>query len=450
MRSFTRVAINLTLLAIATMALLVYAALQWVGGAVIEDRYRLTVPLAHTGGLFLNQEVTVLGHGVGQIAEIRLTDAGVDVELDIRGGEAVPANAVAQILRRSPIGEQAINLIPVTPTWEPPDGPLIPARIQTAERWEAAERGARVEPKATSFPTEVPQLLRTASRLLNRIDRDDLGVLVHELATAVGGRSQLLKELNRATLDLNTTLVSGIPDFERLIESSGPLLDELNEHRQALAGIFPDFADLSETLAANRPELETIIDRGTVALREGEAFIRSTRADQACLMEDFTALNGRLARPDNLHNMSRLLELATNFYLGFDVITQYDPYRPNVEWQRINLLMFEPFGGQDYIPDRPTPQTKPGAACVSPWGVGVDAVRQPDHQPPDPTAPPIDFAPLVEGGGESPAAAPAGSGSGAGGAVRPLPATGGGVSLAAPLALLGAWLGHRARSRRRW
>ncbi|MBW3562555.1 MAG: hypothetical protein KY437_08670 [Actinobacteria bacterium] len=442
-----RLVVNLGTIVTLAAVLVVYAAVQWVGGAFFEDRYELTVPIAKTGGLFLNQEVTVLGYGVGQIKDHTLTDEGVELLLDIKGDRVVPRHAVVQVLRRSALGEQALNFIPVPPDFDPPEV-LIASEIETAEGWQAAERGQRIDPVATTFPTEIPPLLDEAVDLLNAIDTDELATVIHELSVAVGGRAELLKELNRDSLDLNTTLVEGIPEFRRLLDSSEIILDELNEHREALAGTFPPLADVSDLLARKRPALERLIDTSSDALREGTAFIENTRANQHCLMLDFTELNRMIAQEENLNDLSRGLRQARFFYQdGFDVITQFDPFRPGVAWQRINFLIFEHAGGQPYAPHRPTPQTKPGAACESPWGLGVNAVRQPDHQPPDETAPPIDFAPLAEGpsgsdGGtvSGPAPAPRGEDRGT------TPATGGGfAAIVVPLALGAAWLSRRRR-----
>jgi virulence factor Mce-like protein len=457
-RGVGRLFTNLGTIVVLTLALLAYATVQWVGGAFLEDRYELTVPLPRTGGLFVNQEVTVLGHGVGVIKDQRLTDDGVEIVLDIRGDDVVPETAVVQVLRRSAIGEQALNFIPVGPDYRPPEGELVASDIPPAHDWEAAERGATIQPVATSFPTEVPEVLRRAITLFEAVDPGDLDTVVHELAVAFAGREDLLKELSRDTLDLNRTLVSGIPEFQRLIDSSGPLLEELNEHREALAAAFPPLADVSDLLAAKRPTLEEIIDAGTPLLRQGDALIANTRANQHCIFADFAALNRLIAEPENLHDLSRGLRMHRAFYQrGFDVFTQFDPFRPGLAWQRIHLLIFQEAGGQPNVPHRPTPATRPGAACRSPFGVGVDAVRQADHQPADPTAPPIDFAPLVEGGqapnsvGGSPVdlAGRADDRRGQrGGATAggPLPATGGGVAgLVAPLALAAAWVLGRRR-----
>ena len=145
-----------------------------------------------------------------------------------------------------------------------------------------------------------------------------------------------------------------------------------------------------------------------------------------------------------LHEFERALQLHRFFFQdGFGILAQPD-IDTGVYWQRIDLQLDETPGGQRYEQPRPTPQTKPGAACVSEeFGLGVNAVRQADHQPADPTAPPIDFQPLVSGEraqGSGVVPPELGTIDERGG----LAATGGGVLVAAPL-LVGLALVLRRR-----
>lgn len=445
MRDFARAITNNVVIVVLTIVLLFYAAVNWVGGAIFEDRYEVSVPMHDAGGLFPLQEVTVLGVGVGQIRELELTDTGVIVRTEIRGGEVVPERAVVQVLRRSTIGEQALNFVPVPADYEPPDDPeeIDPYRLPLAEGWEAADRGAQIEPVAVVLPAQIPEVLNQATRLFREIPPADLATVINELGDALDGRADLLKELNRDSLDLNETLVDAIPEFQRLIDTSRPVLAMLNEHRQALADSFTHLADVSDTLADLRPVSEAVIDNGTPFLREFDAFVVNTRENQSCLMDDFLRINRHIGTEENLRWLKQGLDLHEAFYFGADNALQFDPFRPGLAWFRVNLLLFEEANARKYEPRRPTPETRPGAACVSPWGVGVNAVRQANPQPPDPTSPGIDYAPLLERDDDD---APRHGGSRGhvtrGSAAPPgeTPRTGGGAALVAPAALLAAWL----------
>lgn len=408
MSATVRTALNLGFLLVVAAGLVGYALYNWIGTELFRPSYVVTVVMPDSGGVAPDQQVTVRGYQVGNVDELILTEEGVEIRLRINGDEAVPQRAVAQVMRRSPIGEQAIDLTPVAPGWDPDDDAtgrrrLVPARIPVHADWEAAPEGSTIEPVAAVLPSSVPALLERANDLLTAIPGEDLTTVIRELAAAFDGRVEVMQQLNRNAADLGETLVDGIPEFERLIDSSGPVLEVLSDHRDALARSFTSSADLSETLAANRPTLEAIIDDGHTALEQADAFVRNERADISCLIGDLATLNATFSRDEQREQLARLLDLNRYFYGGFDAGTQWDPYRPGVIWARVNILMFEEPGGEPHVPRRETPPTLPGEACVSPFGVGVNAVRQddPPPQPPDPTSPGIIYAPLVaDDGGE--------------------------------------------------
>lgn len=146
----------------------------------------------------------------------------MDILLRIDGDEAVPERAVVQVLRRSPIGEQAIDLIPVAPDWTPggetsSDRGIIPTRVPVHADWDAAEPGTTIEPVAAILPSSVPALLDSARELLAAVPGEDLATVIRELAAAFGGRVDTLQQLNRDAAELGDTLIGGIPEFERLI-----------------------------------------------------------------------------------------------------------------------------------------------------------------------------------------------------------------------------------------
>lgn len=448
--STSRTVINLVVLGLVALLLAAYAFVNWVGAGILRPTYELTVAMPDAGGIAADQAVTVRGVQVGQVRELTLTEEGVDITLTIEAAKHVPERTVVQVLRRSPIGEQSIEFIPVSAGWEPDEedrSRVVPARVPVDSDWAAAPENARIEPIVVVLPSSVPALLDRGRELLAAVDGEDLSTLVVELAEAFGGRTELIQRLNRDAADLGATLVDGIPEFERLIDSSGPVLESLREHRDALASSFTSAADLSERLADNRPTLERLTDEGRRALLQADALVRNERDDLSCLVHDLETLSEVFAQDDRRALLAQLLDLNTFFYRGFDAGTQWDPFRPGIIWARVNILMFEESGGRPYVPPRETPATRPGAACISAFGVGVNAVRQ--HDPPpvpaDPTSPGIQYAPLVDDDG--PRRDGGGRAGRRSGSTEPLPATGGGSSPLAlvPLAVAAAAVSVRRR-----
>ena len=448
-----RIGANLLVFVLFGVAVTIAAMLSYAGGVFLDDSYRVSVPLEEAGGVLPLQEVTVLGDAVGQVETVEVTREGVLLTLKIAGDERVPAETDIRVLRRSPIGEQAVDFTPLS------DG------------WVAAEPGDTIIPRQATTPSSVPFLLEQTVELFEAIDTNDLNTVLAELAIALEGREDQLKRLNRDTIDLNQTIIAGIPEFERLLDTSETVLATLDEHASDLTALFTNGADLAETLSANRPVFDALLDSAPRALTETQALLINTRANLQCIMNDVTALNNMLLGPSTaegapaalydskLDEFNSMLVLHRQFFqMGFSIIPQPDPLS-GVGWTRVAFVLDGEETGQEYPEKRPTPPVLPGAACqTEQWGTGVNAVRQADPSEPDPTSPGILYAPLVDPVGPGPVTpedlglvggTPA-VGAPSGGVVpsSPLPVTGGGVGGLAVLATLLAVHGTRRRRTR--
>lgn len=386
-----RIAANLVWVVVFAAVVTVGAFLTFVTGVLFDDSYQVRVPMPEAGGVLPDQEVTVLGRAVGQVTDVEVTRDGVMLVLAIDGSQQVPDPAIAQVLRRSPIGEQAVDLRP------------------TEDAWTAAEPGATLVPVEAIVPAPVPFLLEQTVDLFQHVEPDQVDTIVHELSVALDGRAERLRMLNRDSFELQQTLVAGLPEFERLIDSSEAVLGVLRDQRDALRSAFASGADLTELFAAQRPNLERLLDTATPALGRTTDFVVANRSNLECLMRDVTDLNEMLLGPTTYEGAgespyaSKLDELERGllthrffFQEGFSIIGQYAP-ETGLGWIRVHLVADELQKAAFYDEFASTPQTKPGAACISDeFGLGVNAVRQDGVQAAHDTAPEIDWAPEVE------------------------------------------------------
>ncbi|MBW3657763.1 MAG: MCE family protein [Actinobacteria bacterium] len=446
-----RLRTNIGAMLVFSAVVVVAAAMRWIGPAAFGDTYELGVTVPDAGGIQVGHPVTVLGSAVGVVSSTRVTTDDVELVLELDDGMRAPATALVQILRRSPIGEPVVELTPVRSSWEPP-GRLIPSQVPVDDDWRAAAPGTRIDPAAVVVPSSVPGLLARADRLLSALPGEDLAIVVDELGTALDGRVGTLRRLNRDGAELTSTLVTAIPDAERLLGSSAEVLQALQRQRDELASAITDTADVLETLAGARPDVEQVLVDATPTLVQLDALVRDQRANLVCLDRDLEAVGEVFARPEGREHLGRILDLNRFFYGGFDAATTWDPSRPGIIWARVNILFDQQGGGQPKIPRTATPATRPGAACASTFGAGVQAVRQTDPPPlpPDETSPGIDYAPLVAGadGGDrdgvrsgAPDPGPAATAPDA-----ELPATGSGIPLGLALALAAVgWAAGRRR-----
>ncbi len=75
-------------------------------------QYTVTVQLPRAGGLYQNGNVTYRGTEVGRVADVRLTDTGVDAVLSLAFRPSHSIGSDAQVHSVSGVGEQYVALVP--------------------------------------------------------------------------------------------------------------------------------------------------------------------------------------------------------------------------------------------------------------------------------------------------------------------------------------------------
>jgi phospholipid/cholesterol/gamma-HCH transport system substrate-binding protein len=398
-----RLGANLAVVVVLSMVVLAVAGFRFLGFFGADTR-PLVIEVPDAGGVLAAQPVTVHGHGVGVVEDVRLTVEGAELLVEVDRSQDVPRHVFVQVLRRSPIGEQAVELTPVPADFEAPgDRALRPREIPRAGDWEPLGPDEELDIRGVATPASVPEVLRLARDLLDTVDVDSLVTVVDELGTAFDGRDQVLRDLTRDGTDLSETILASTADIERLLEQSEPVLALLHDQRDELRASLANSAEVLETLGARGDDVVTILESTPGALDEVTRLVDEQAPNLSCLNADVLRLGQLLAGDDVLPFLGQLLDHQRYFYGSFDAGTQWDPYRPQALWARVNILLAESATGpaaEAKDPRTPTPPTLPGAHCDSPFGLGVDAVRQADPVEPDPTSPGIEYAPRQEGAGD--------------------------------------------------
>lgn len=442
-----RVGTNILAFVAFGVGIVALALVTFASGLFFDDTYRTSVVIPDAGGVLPRQEVTVMGRAVGTVENAELVDEGVRLTFKVQPQFPVPENARVRIIRRSPVGEQAVEITPVP-----------------AEDWTAVEPGEAITVDETVAPTTVEGLLDNTVELFREVSPENTATIIRELAIAFDGRADLIRELNDASLDFGETILEGQDEFRRVLATSEPLIDELDDHADDLVQLFDNQADLADVLAENRPNLEELLRVAPNLLDEAETLVVNIRPDAQCLTEDLIAVNEMLLGPSTatgaparlydskLDEVQMAIDMHRFFFqLGLPLVIQPDP-DTGMGWARVKFVLEKLGSGARYAEPRPTPATRPGAACeTAEWGTGVNAVRQADAQPADPTSPGILYAPLVEERNPGRADSPSDGGGTAAPAPDPdpdrpaMPATGGGLGALALAAALGSLIATRRR-----
>ena len=371
--------INLIAVAIFSTALILYAVTGLLQAFVLDDSYPLYAELPKAAGLRENKEVTYNGHPVGVVRTVSTTAEGARIEMAMEADVKIPRAVDVVVLRRSPIGEQALDLRPVEPASASNDD----TELAAASFYKS---GDTITINQLTLPPEVQELFETAVRVLAPVDAENTGALVSELADTVRGRKDDIRSIIRDSGDLSEAIADDGEEYDRLFRSSRVVNRELAQHRDTLAGLFTDLRRATTVLSDGRDEFEELLVAAPPVLTETADFFEQAQPNISCFVEDFADLNQMAAKPENLRAGAEALRHNRLFFVGFESATAFDQKGRN--WFRVHVE------GQSkgpppnsYLPDgREVKQILPGGACDSPFGPGAPSATQAGFSPRVPIA----------------------------------------------------------------
>jgi virulence factor Mce-like protein len=285
-------------------------------------------------------------------------DGTADVTLRLEPGVVVTEGTIAEITRRSPIGDITVNLVPG-------DGPPLPP-------------GGHIPIEDTVTPPNPVETIEVLARTLAAVDPDDLKILVTELATALRGRGGDLGELSESGANLPERILLVKIQLESLIEKGPDVLDVLTENRAVLADDITQTAALADILRDRRFDLVELMRNGADFSEILNAIITEDKANISCLINDFADINDVLSDPENLQNLRDVLDLNQYFFGAVDTVVQPSP-SDDLDWFRVHFL--DAAGdARQYPQQRPPNDVYGGHGCHSQFGAGVGPADQ-AHDP---------------------------------------------------------------------
>lgn len=194
-------------------------------GPLEEDPLHVTATFDDSAGLFVGNDVGILGVAVGEVTAITPRGSVVEVSLEIDPSVSVPASAGAVVLARSVATDRYVELTPAFA-----DGPRM-------------ADGATIPIERTRTPAEFDEVLASLRDFSDGLAGPDgqaraIRRLLSSGADALDGRGQ----------DANDTI-------RDLAVAAG----ELSSHRDDLTGTIDGLAQLTTTLADNDQVVDQFI-----------------------------------------------------------------------------------------------------------------------------------------------------------------------------------------------
>jgi len=275
----------------ATGALLV-ALILGVLASCGSSGMTITAQFKDASGLFVGNQVGILGVPVGEVESITPRGSLVDVVMRIDDGVSVPAGAGAVVVSRSVATDRYVELTPVYAS-----GP-------------AMADGATIGVDRTRTPVEFDELmgsLKTISKdLAGETNAQPLKRALRGTARALDGNGE---RISGALDDLATTLESAnssSADFTQTVKNLDRFTDVLAANHRLASTFAEDVADATDLLADERGSLEATFKAITKLLREVTAFVHEHRDEIGSQMDDLAVVAKALVGKQN--NLAELLE----------------------------------------------------------------------------------------------------------------------------------------------
>lgn len=343
-----RVAINLVAFVGVFVLMLWWAVNNIISFDFIERPYEISGEFAATAGVASNSEVAYLGVNHGVVRSVESIDGKVRITMSIDRDKQIPAGSKARIFRKSAIGEPYIDFEP--PEGYEGDGPYL-------------EAGDVIPLERTSVPLEFSELLRSASRVLGSVEPEATRTLIHELAVALDGRGEALRDLTVDSDALLATFAERADLLDSLSANSTRLTRTVTERRGALSSAISDLAAVGESLRNVEPDTRVLLDRGTELLRTTADLVGDVKQDLDCVLSDLDSVIDVTTTDQNLGYLANTLDRGPT---GFEYVWLTRDDGPGGLWVRISLLVDTANPAQQYVPPTDLPAVPEIPACVSP------------------------------------------------------------------------------------
>lgn len=253
------------------------------------------VELANVGTLEANSPVMIGDVIVGSVSKMSVRNMRADVEVSVKPGTVVPANAVATVGQTSLLGSMHLALDP--PPGKAPSGQLSPGTTLPLNR--------------TSTYPSTEQTLSSLSVLVNGGGLGRVGELVTETNNALNGRQDqirdLLTRLNNVIgifADQRDDINASITALTRL---AGTMAGQSDVIAQALQRIPPAL----DVLIREQPRITTALEKFGVFSTTATKLIKATQDDLVTNLRNLEPTLRALA--DVGPNLGTVLAFAPTF-----------------------------------------------------------------------------------------------------------------------------------------
>ncbi len=221
------------------------------------------VEIANVATLESNSPVLIGDVVVGSVGNMRVRNWHADVDISVKPGVVVPANAVASVGQTSLLGSMHLALNP--PPGEAPRGRLAPG----------ATLGLN---KSSTYPS-TEKTLSALSVVINGGGVGQIGDIVTELNAALGGREPQIRDVLTRLNDFVGVLATQRDNINATVDSLNRLSGTFAGQRDVLTKALNRIPPALDVLVAQRPQLTTALQKLGDFSTLATGLVNDTQAD---------------------------------------------------------------------------------------------------------------------------------------------------------------------------
>jgi len=273
---------------LAVVAAIVAAAVVVTAAYLVGFRRSTMTITAHFSsavGLYVHNNVDILGVPVGKVTEITPAGSEVVVVMQVPSGTQVPADAVAAIMSPNPVSDRFVQ-------FSPPyrgTGPVL-------------HDGADIPISRTRTPVGVDQIVSSVDRLARALGPEGANAkgavqdLLHVTARTLGGNGQSIHDAIDALSRALPALTANGPQLSGVLDNLDALTRALAEHNATLASFLDDLARASDLLASERQDLATALSTLQTTLGQLVVFVQQNRSALGADLANLASVTSALLR----------------------------------------------------------------------------------------------------------------------------------------------------------
>lgn len=252
-------------------------------GPFDSGRTTITVELSNSAGLFVGNDVGVLGVSVGSVTDIEPKGDHVEVTLEVDPDVKIPAEAGAVIVSRSMATDRYVELTPVYK-----GGPTM-------------KSGTVIEASRTRTPVEWDEVLAAIDTLSeglngNGKDAEPLRRLLDSTATSLDGNGKVIRRTIDNLVDGTGTFAEHSDDFTETLNNLDVLTAAIAKNDKLARTFIRNVSATTNLVRDERINLQTAVDSLSETINLLAIFVKHHKGDMRSAVSNISDLSERILK----------------------------------------------------------------------------------------------------------------------------------------------------------